>query len=480
MSSGDDIVFGEMTYREPMRLRRPDRDPRKTCIAYETPGPDDLPIFLERQPADFIERHALRDTSVELGGILLGKECTDDETGEPFVLITEAIEARHYENTQASFTYTHESWEEISRERDQKFPDLDIVGWYHTHPDFGVFLSSHDLFIHHHFFAQQLQVAYVVDPIRQTRGFFQWKNGQMQQVRGFFVSADRGERQALARLVNDLEGLPNADGAGNGLSPRLEAELIAMLSRPHHATAPVDRTQSAAVFSLLGVLVGALGVSLLLWVYTLGNSLREQQSDLHALARAQQEAATKLDEAVRGVGVSVKERALDAILERVPPGATAESIRQNYTDTMQEVIGLQDKVAKLETEKEALHEHTRSLQSKLNGSTKELVALREKSNEAEEKLEENEHTIDRLQAELGRQEGLLNEGEGGHGGRYNLVFWAAVGGWMAFFLSLLGVAALWNRLPPEDQPTTGYAFQPPQPPSPPPPNAPGDSTHIIE
>ena len=57
------------------------------------------------------------------------------------------------------------------------YPDLDIVGWYHTHPDFGIFLSSHDLFIHRHFFAQPLQVAYVVDPIRQTRGFFQWRDG---------------------------------------------------------------------------------------------------------------------------------------------------------------------------------------------------------------------------------------------------------------------------------------------------------------
>ena len=113
-------------------------------------------------------------------------------TGEPFVWVTESLEAKHYENTQASFTYTHDSWEEITRERDAKHPDLDIVGWYHTHPDFGIFLSSHDLFIHHNFFDQPLQVAYVVDPIRQTRGFFQWRDGQMDQVGGFYLTARRG------------------------------------------------------------------------------------------------------------------------------------------------------------------------------------------------------------------------------------------------------------------------------------------------
>ena len=197
------------------------------------PAAADLPIFLDRRAADAIERHALSDTSVELGGILLGKECLDQQTGQPFVWITHSLEAKHYANTQASFTYTHDSWEEITRERDQQFPEFDIVGWYHTHPSFGIFLSHHDLFIHQHFFAQPLQVAYVVDPINQTRGFFQWRNGGMAQVGGYYVAADRADRVALARLVNDLEQIPNPEGTqAERFSPRLEAELINMLSRP--------------------------------------------------------------------------------------------------------------------------------------------------------------------------------------------------------------------------------------------------------
>jgi proteasome lid subunit RPN8/RPN11 len=154
--SPDEIVFEETRYREPERMCRPDHDRRQACLAYDLPGPDDLPIFLDHRPADAIERHALRDMMVKLGGILLGKECLDERTGQPFVWINESLEAKHYENTQASFTYTHDSWEEITRQRDRLHPALDIVGWDHTHPDFGIFLSSHDLFIHRHFFAQRL------------------------------------------------------------------------------------------------------------------------------------------------------------------------------------------------------------------------------------------------------------------------------------------------------------------------------------
>src|SRR3982750_2355365 len=98
--SHDDIVFDDVKYREPERRRRPDFDRRWACLAYEVPGPADLPIFLDRLTADAIERHALSDTTGELGGILLGKECVDDQTGRPFVWITMSLEAKHFENTQ--------------------------------------------------------------------------------------------------------------------------------------------------------------------------------------------------------------------------------------------------------------------------------------------------------------------------------------------------------------------------------------------
>jgi len=288
--SGDEIIFGEMKVREPERRQRPDRDRRFASLAYEVPGPADLPIFLDRRAADAIERHALSDTSVELGGILLGKECLDQETGQPFVWIKESLEAKHYANTQASFTYTHDSWEEITRQRDQRFPDYDIVGWYHTHPSFGIFLSHHDLFIHEHFFAQRLQVALVVDPINQTRGFFQWRDNGLAQVAGYYLTADRADRLALARLVNDLENVPNSEAiSGGSFSPRLEAELLNMLTKPAQAhrqtNSPVERAQLAAVFGAIGMFLGMLVVAAAMWLWQLHGRIQEQTESLQGLAR---------------------------------------------------------------------------------------------------------------------------------------------------------------------------------------------------
>jgi hypothetical protein len=105
--SGDEIIFGEIRVREPERRQRPDRDKRYASMAYEVPSPVDLPIFIDLRSADAIERHALSDTTVELGGILLGKECVDPGTDQHFVWVNRSLEAKHYANTQASFTYTH-------------------------------------------------------------------------------------------------------------------------------------------------------------------------------------------------------------------------------------------------------------------------------------------------------------------------------------------------------------------------------------
>ena len=334
---GDEIQFEEVSYREPRRLRRPDRDRTWATLAYGTPGPDDLPIFLSHATADRIERHALSDVSVELGGILLGRECVDEETGKPFVWVFEMLEAKHFENTQASFTYTHDSWGEITRERDETHPDLDIVGWYHTHPDFGIFLSGHDVFIQTHFFGQPLQVAYVVDPIRQTRGFFRWVDGGLSQVEGYHLVAPRRERQALARHVNDLEGVPNVEGGGPvGLSPRIEAELIAMLNRPQAVPNAIDRGQTAAVFSLLGIVLGVLGVVLALWIASLNGQVRSQGVSLNAirkeLAESRDDRLTEVDLA----RVRAKEQALDALLAKVRIGDPPERFMESYNALLEE------------------------------------------------------------------------------------------------------------------------------------------------
>ncbi len=461
--SQDDIVFEDVRYREPVRLCRPDRDRRWACLAYEVPGADDLPIFLDRATADAIERHALRDTSVELGGILLGKECVDEQTGTPFVWVTKSVEARHYENTQASFTYTHDSWEEITRERDRLHPDLDIVGWYHTHPDFGVFLSGHDLFIQRHFFGQPLQVAYVVDPIRQTRGFFRWRNASMEQTGGFFLTADRGERAALSRLVNDLENIPNADPiGGGGLSPRLEAELIAMLTRPsltHSRGSSTEGAQTALLFSLLGATLGMIGLAAVLWLGSLNNHVQDQARVLEKLRETLNETAEQnriaLDAAVGDSGTlsnkDFLERYGKAIRDRDQFKADMSHQAVNISLLSGKVKQLTDDLAK-----------TRSKYEEASGfekDAKEAAELREEVIDLRVVRKRQEQKIADLEDLLGTTEGRKAVEQDA---RATKLWYAAVSGWsVSGVLILVLIVLIGYRNLPEDLTTTQTPEEPP-------------------
>jgi proteasome lid subunit RPN8/RPN11 len=49
-------------------------------------------------------------------------------------------------------TFTHETWDVIHKTMEKDHPKLDIVGWYHSHPGFGVEFSEMDIFIQKNFF----------------------------------------------------------------------------------------------------------------------------------------------------------------------------------------------------------------------------------------------------------------------------------------------------------------------------------------
>jgi proteasome lid subunit RPN8/RPN11 len=51
---------------------------------------------------------------------------------------------------------------------------LSILGWYHTHPKLGIFLSGTDRDTMSLQFNDPFSIALVVDPIRDTWGFFGW------------------------------------------------------------------------------------------------------------------------------------------------------------------------------------------------------------------------------------------------------------------------------------------------------------------
>src|SRR5262245_13380030 len=186
-----------------------------------------------------MEEHALSDTAVELGGVLLGGHY-EDEAGRPFVVVTDSLRARHYESTKGSFKFTHDTWSAITREREQFPAELQMVGWYHTHPDWGVFLSGMDMFICDNFFNKPLDVAYVIDPCRGDRGMFQWTGDarhRIQRTGGFFVTASRFRAAELEYHVAELQSHMPATSTSRPAAGSYPAPIV-HLHQPQDSQAP--------------------------------------------------------------------------------------------------------------------------------------------------------------------------------------------------------------------------------------------------
>lgn len=198
-----DIEFGDVQEAIPEKSLRPDRNAHYAIVEYENPQASELPIFIDLDVFRDMEEHAASDKTVELGGVLLGGQYHDAD-GKAFVVITDSLRAEHFEATKGSFKFTHETWSQINRQRNEFPPELQMVGWYHTHPDWGVFLSGMDMFICDHFFNKPLDVAYVIDPCRNDRAMFQWTGNARERVRrtgGFYVMASRYRAAELASTV---------------------------------------------------------------------------------------------------------------------------------------------------------------------------------------------------------------------------------------------------------------------------------------
>lgn len=146
---------------------------------------EDKRIYISQKVYKEIHKFTKDKTTNESGGMLIGTVI--EEFGETNIAINGFIEAKYSEGTPTTLKFTHETWDYVHKEMERKYQTQKIVGWIHTHPDFGIFLSEYDKFIQENFFKEDSQIAYVVDPIQGIEGFYFWINGRIERCKGFYI-----------------------------------------------------------------------------------------------------------------------------------------------------------------------------------------------------------------------------------------------------------------------------------------------------
>lgn len=207
------------------KARNPDNTNRlpQNIVAIGERVEENKNIYISQQMYKMIHNFTKNKTTNESGGVLIGSVI--EEFGKTNIIISGFIEAKYCEGTPTTLKFTHETWEYIHKEIDKKYPDKKIVGWIHTHPNFGIFLSEYDMFIQKNFFNEPYQVAYVIDPIQKIEGFYFWINNNIERCKGFFVYDKTG-----AKISVGNEQVEEKKPAKNSGSDTLKNIVIVILS----------------------------------------------------------------------------------------------------------------------------------------------------------------------------------------------------------------------------------------------------------
>ena len=202
---------------------------RKKPTWRKFPGPPGaaapLRVAFERSAYADVVAHAKESLKAEICGVLAGDVCEDDDGY--YVDVKASIRGSAAKEGTTHVTFTQETWNTIHKTIERDFPKLQIVGWYHSHPGFGVEFSAMDTFIQRNFFPAPTQIAFVTDPLGGDMAIcFNTPEG-IRHLDRFWV--DGREHQAKAPSG---EGADSAQGAGAGAAPtRLQEDLRQLETR---------------------------------------------------------------------------------------------------------------------------------------------------------------------------------------------------------------------------------------------------------
>lgn len=256
----------------------PSRAPSRAldeCLLHGELPVDGEPVVLVHQTALLqASAHSLSNVNLELGGALLGHAFR--HKGALYVEIKAALPAVSADHGPIHFTFSADSWSRLQQDRTTHYPNLDIVGWFHTHPDLGVFYSSDDVVVHSAAFTLPWHVGLVIDPLREEASFFGWVGGQLRPLSGFYELPERQQAsvvtwRAVRTAVWDSPYTPPAPA----LSPGSQVYL------------PGSQASQAVSTRQAGLILGALGLGLALILLLWGVlPLRQQVNTLETAVLA--------------------------------------------------------------------------------------------------------------------------------------------------------------------------------------------------
>ncbi len=195
-----------------------DNRQRRSSFAQQVDRLSEMLVFVTQSAEKQLINHLSVDPNNETGGALVGNAYYCPTEQKHYTEIVGSISAPYTIGNRVHFRFTPECWQEILRTQKEHYPQTTIVGWYHSHPGHGIFLSGTDLNTQRLSFRQIWQIATVYDPIRHEIGYFY--GGQGKRLNPVYLSSsisspkeDNSEPLVTRRI--ELPQLPEREASRN-------------------------------------------------------------------------------------------------------------------------------------------------------------------------------------------------------------------------------------------------------------------------
>ncbi|MEQ8167340.1 MAG: hypothetical protein ABRQ38_00475 [Candidatus Eremiobacterota bacterium] len=173
----------------------------------EQPDEYEYKIFIIEHALKTIWKHAKEGMPQGVGGILLGGLYRDPEKNEEYVEIHNAFPSASSFNEEMSLRVVNRVIADMEQVSIKTYPNQIVIGWYHTHPDKGIFFSENDELIHETFYRESANVALIldpvmeIDPLRETYkniAFFYWKDKSIEKSSGYYAYKPRQLAESIS------------------------------------------------------------------------------------------------------------------------------------------------------------------------------------------------------------------------------------------------------------------------------------------
>ena len=150
---------------------------KKEMLELDLAGGKVLACYVNKHAEAKMRNHALsmRDKTIEVMGLMLGEVRT--WKGKDYVVVRDVVTS-DLDATSVSVKFDSSGMEKLFEKLDDAGFDYVIVGWYHSHPGYGCFMSDTDIATHSGGFVSPYQIAMVIDPKNFEIAAFRMKDGK--------------------------------------------------------------------------------------------------------------------------------------------------------------------------------------------------------------------------------------------------------------------------------------------------------------